>query len=323
MRPDSMAPSAMSTEIGVLASTAIKGGEWAKAAAVIGASLLIAFAVNRGARRIAQGSSGPGFGAIVIARLVAYVVVLLGLIYGLGSLGVKVGPLLGALGLGGLVVALALQKVVEDFIAGVILNARRPFTVGDTVELGDHVGVVTDIDARTTVLRGLDGSSIRVPNGVVVSGTIVNLTKEPARRSTLEVGVAYDTDLDAATASLHAAIARVRRVLPEPPASVALTGFADSTIQFTIYYWHNSDVPSEIAARHDLILAVHQGLLAADVVIAFPQLVVWPGTQADRSPYAHPPGPVDSRRSDDADDHSTSGGVAASSWRHRVRGRRH
>ena len=69
------------------------------------------------------------------------------------------------------------------------------------------------------------------------------------------------------------------------PPLVTLTRFGSSSIDFTIYYWHASDVYSELAARHDLILAVHQSLEAADVTIAFPQVVVWQGQRSDSGTY--------------------------------------
>ena len=213
------------------------------------------------------------------SRLSAYAVFLLGIFYSLTSLGVRVVPLLSALGIGGIVLALAMQRVVENFVASVILQTRRPFTVGDTVELDGRIGVVEDIDSRTTQIRGLDGIHIRIPNVNVVTSAIVNLTRAPSRRSTLTVGVAYPTNLIRATEALTQALERVPRVLTEPPPTVHLDGFGDSSIDFTILYWHASDVPSELAARHDLVIAVHQALARANIEIPFPQLVVWSGTE--------------------------------------------
>jgi small-conductance mechanosensitive channel len=230
--------------------------------------------------------------AIITARFIGYLLVLVGLIYALNTLGVRVGPLLGALGLGGLVLALALQKVVENFVGALILQTRRPFTVGETVMLDDQTGIVTDIDSRTTVLRGLDGTMIRIPNGSVLASTIINLTRSPARRSQLQVGVAYDTNLDRATETLNAAVTRVRRVLKDPPPLVVLHEFGTSSIDFTIYYWHASDVPSELATTHDLMLAIHHAFADNDITIAFPQVVVWPGHEADANPYDAAPGTV-------------------------------
>ena len=78
---------------------------------------------------------------------------------------------------------------------------------------------------------------------------------------------------------------------------VLLRGFGASSIDFTIYYWHESDVPAELAATHDLVLAVHHALADAGITIAFPQMVVWSGHDADANPYRHEPTAVFSQRS--------------------------
>ena len=264
---------------------ALTVSDWIQAGIIVAATIVVAVLAARLVRRVLIHVVGPGFAAIVTARLVGYLLFLIGLFYALTSLGVQVGPLIGAIGLGGLVLALALQKLVENFFSGLILQARRPFRVGDTVLLGDHLGVATDIDSRTTVLRGLDGSAVRVPNSEVAAGPIVNLTNEELRRSELEVGVAYDTNLQAATECLLEALDQVERVSADPPAQALLTRFGSSSIDFTLYYWHDSDVPTELATRHDVILSVHQSFAAADITIAFPQVVVWSGDNEDAQPY--------------------------------------
>ncbi len=257
----------------------LTGADWIKAGIVLVSTLVLAAAVSRILRRVVARGIGHGFAAILTSRFIAYAVFVIGLSYALTVLGVRVGPLLGALGLGGLVLALALQGVVGNFVSSVILQTRRPYTVGDTVELEGHIGVVEDIDSRTTQLRGLDGTHIRIPNANVAGATIVNLTREPVRRSALLVGVAYDTDLQQATEAIGAALERVPRVLPEPEPAVNLDGFGDSSIGFNVLYWHASDVPTELAARHDLVLAIHREFAACSITIAFPQVVVWSGQQ--------------------------------------------
>ena len=251
--------------------------DWIKAGIVLVATLVLAVVVSRILRRVVARGIGHGFASILTSRFSAYAVFIIGLSYALTVLGVRVGPLLGALGLGGLVLALALQGVVGNFVSSVILQTRRPYTVGDTVELDGHLGVVEDIDSRTTQVRGLDGTHIRIPNANVAGATIVNLTREPFRRSSLAVGVAYDTDLQQATEAIYEALDRVPRVVSEPEPAVNLDGFGDSSIGFNVLYWHASDVPSELATRHDLVLAIHQAFAAVDITIAFPQLVVWGG----------------------------------------------
>lgn len=270
--------------------------DWLRAGAIVLGSIIIAVIASKVIRSVLGRALGRGFAAIITARVVAYTLFVVGLVYALTSLGVRVGPLLGALGLTGLVLALALQTVAENFVGGIILQTRRPFTVGDTVELDDKIGVVTDVDSRTVVMRGLDGSMIRVPNADVLNSPIVNLTREAVRRSDITVGVAYDTNLDLATEVLTNAVERVERVADSPDPWVVLREFGESSINFAIYYWHRSDVASELATTHDMVLAVHQALADAGITIAFPQMVVWPGHDADRDPYRHDPTTVRSDR---------------------------
>ncbi len=255
----------------------LTGGDWIRAGAVLVGSVLLAVVVSRVMRRVISRGLGAGFAAIITGRLSAYAVFLVGLSYALTSLGVRVGPLLGALGLGGLVLALALQGVVGNFVSSLLLQTRRPYTVGDTVELDGFIGTVEDIDSLTTQVKTRDGKHIRLPNANIANATIVNLTRDPIRRSELAVGVAYDTDLQRATGVIYDALERVPRVLLDPEPEVFLNGFGESSIDFVVLYWHASDVPSERAARHDLMLAIHQAFAAESITIAFPQTVVWSG----------------------------------------------
>ncbi|MXZ97852.1 MAG: mechanosensitive ion channel [Acidimicrobiaceae bacterium] len=257
----------------------LTSGDWIKAGIVLVATVVLAISLSKILRRTVSRGIGHGFAAILISRFLGYAVFIVGLSYALTVLGVRVGPLLGALGLGGLVLALALQGVVGNFVSSLILQARRPYTVGDTVELDGRLGVVEDIDSRTTQIRGLDGTHIRIPNANVAAATIVNLTRETVRRSSLAVGVAYDTDLQQATDAIYEALDRVPRVLSEPEPAVNLDGFGGSSIGFNVLYWHASDVPSELATRHDLVLAIHQAFAATSITIAFPQVTVWSGEQ--------------------------------------------
>ncbi len=276
-------------DLAVYVDDSLTGGQWIRAAVIFVGAIIVSIVVSRTVRSLLAGAVGTGFAAKLTARLLAYAVFIVGVLYALGTLGVQVGPLLGALGLGGLVLALALQKLVESFIGSMILQTRRPFTAGDTVRLGDQVGVVTDIDSRTVVLSGLDGTTIRVPNSAVLAGNIVNLTEAPLRRSELTVGVAYDTDLDRATDALTEAARRTGRVATSPAPLIVVRRFADSSIEFTVFYWHASDVPSELATTHDLVRAIHFELASAGISIAFPQMTVWPAPDIDDNPYQSAP----------------------------------
>jgi len=93
----------------------------------------------------------------------------------LGALGVQITPLLTALGVGGLAVALALQDTLSNLFAGLHLLADRPIRVGDYVKLADGVeGFVLDVGWRSTRVRQLQNSIAIVPNSSVAKATIVN-----------------------------------------------------------------------------------------------------------------------------------------------------
>lgn len=139
------------------------------------------------------------------------------------------------------------------------------------------------------MLHGLDGTVVRIPNATVIAEIIVNLTRQPRRRSRLQVGVAYDTDLEMACETLLQAAGSVAEVVADPAPSVVLTSFGASSIDIDIHYWHASDVPSEYAARHALMLAVHRAFDAAGVSIAFPPLVVWQQPEVASPIYTEPP----------------------------------
>ena len=194
----------------------LTSGDWLRAGAILLGALVLAIVLSSVLRRLIAHGIGHGFAAIITARLAGYAVFLIGLFYALTTLGVRVGPLIGALGLGGLVLALALQSPVENFVASLVLQSRRPFSIGDTIEIDGTRGIVVDIDSRTTRLTGLDGTQVRMPNSAVLADSIINLTRDPARRSSLTLGVAYDTDLQRAADVLNEATSRVPRVRGRP-----------------------------------------------------------------------------------------------------------
>lgn len=274
-------------DVSLTVADGVTGTDWLIAGLILLGAVLASVTVRRVGRRLIEKAAGPGFASVVISRLLSLVALLFGLIYALSQLGVAVGPLLGALGLGGLVLALALQSLVENLVSGLIISARRPFTIGDTVEIADgRRGVVVDVDTRAVRLRTIEGVTIYAPNSDVLSSTIVNLTSERLRRSTVVVGLAYDTDLDDALEVLTQAVRSVPGVADDPAATVALEQFGESTIDAHVMYWHESTIPSEVRVRTDVVLAIHHATEAAGITIAFPQVVVWTGTdRPDGGPY--------------------------------------
>lgn len=210
-------------------------------------------------------------------RFLSVIVVVIGLVYVLEILNIQIGPLLGALGVGGVALAFAAQDILQNFVAGVLLQIRRPFKVRDQISSADFEGTVIDVNLRTVEIITYDGLTVYLPNAEVLKGPIVNYTRTPQNRTSINVGLAYDTDLDQARLVLLAACQAADGVAENPGVEVWVESFGDSAINCAVRYWHASDIASRWRVRNSVATAVKRGLDEAGMVIAFPQRTLWFG----------------------------------------------
>lgn len=244
-------------------------------------TVVLSLVLHRVVTRSIDGEDGQVGTGQQIGRLASLVLFVLGTVYALQLAGVQVGPLLGAMGVGGIALAFAAQDLLQNFLAGLTIQARRPFKIGDQIRSGEYEGTVLDINLRATRLRTYDGLDVVLPNGDVLHNPIVNHTRTPLRRSTLIVGVAYDTDLEPAQQVIIAALTEGGAVEGGPAPSAWVDEFADSSINFAAMFWHPSDMASTWKARSEAAMAVKRGLDRAGITIPFPQRVNWNGEDAD------------------------------------------
>jgi small-conductance mechanosensitive channel len=249
-------------------------GDWVGAAVIFGAAL-IASRVGHGlsVRAIGRGHEERA-AAHVVGRMVATLIVVGGLVYSLGVLGIRLGPLVGALGIGGVAIAFASQSILSNFLASIILQIRRPFRRGDQITTNECEGTVEDINFRTVVLRTYDGERVMVPCAEVLSKPLVNHTILGRRRSTLEVGIAYDEDPGRAREILLKAIGELDEVRDEPPVEVWVEAFGESSIDLAVRFWHPPDQATLWRVRSAVAVAVKGALDDAGIDIPFPQRVL-------------------------------------------------
>lgn len=252
---------------------ALELADWLWAAGLLGGTIVISLIVRRALGSALSQRTNP-FVARLLARVVAGVVFVVGVVYTMARLGVSIAPLLGALGLIGLALAFAFQDILENFIAGILMSLRRPFNEGDQIKTGDIEGTVHDITLRSVTLRAYNGERIYVPNAMVWKSPIVNHTELGSRRTTLMVGVAYDTNLDEAQHLFEEAMAGVDGVLADPAPRAFVEQFGDSSIDFALRFWHEPQTSVEWAVRDDVARTVKRRLDAAGIEIPFPQRVL-------------------------------------------------
>ena len=256
---------------------------WVAAAIAVGTGVL-AVVVRRGLTRLIDHGEPDRVLGRQLGRMASIVVVVVGVVWALGVAGVDVGPLIGALGISGIAIAFAAQDVIQNFIAGIIIQVRRPFRVGDQVTTMDFDGTVRDVDLRAVRLLTFDGLEVVLPAREVLGGAIVNHTRTPLRRTTLVVGVRYDTDLEHARSVVLEALAEVDGVEADPEPVAWVREFGDSAILLDVMFWHRSDIASRYRVRSAAAVAVKAALDRAGVEIPFPQRVVHWG-------QGGPPGP--------------------------------
>ncbi|HEX2027906.1 MAG TPA: mechanosensitive ion channel family protein [Nitriliruptorales bacterium] len=211
--------------------------------------------------------------AVVIGlsgRLARFVTVLAFALLALAIAGVKVGAALATLGIAGLALAFALQNILENFVAGVILMVRKPFRAGDQIQTGEFEGTVEEIDLRVTRLQTYDGVTVLMPNADVFRNPLCNLTRRGRRRTTVTVGIDYRDDHDRAREVLMGAVRSVPAVLENPEPEVLLTELGDSSVDFELRYWTLPDIRSVRHAQDRVLSAAKSAVAEAGMTIPWP-----------------------------------------------------
>lgn len=171
----------------------------------------------------------------LLERVVRVVLLALAFMVALQNLGVELLPLVAGLGIAGAGVALAMQGVLGNVAAGLIIIFTKPFRVGEYVSIVGVEGEVVAISLFSTVLRHPDLSSVVVPNRKI-SGEILH-NYGAIRQLDLAVRVGYDADLDAAARTVREVLDSNPRVLRDPAAPVLVAALGDSTVEFAVRPW--------------------------------------------------------------------------------------
>ena len=203
----------------------------------------------------------------LIRRVVRLLVMLLFAVMALQNLGVELLPLIAGLGIVGAGIALALQGVLGNLAAGLLIIFTRPFRVGEYISIVGEEGVVVAISLFTTVLGHPDRSRVVIPNRKIVGEVLHNYGA--IRQLSLAVGVAYDTDIGAALAVVEDVLSRNPRVLQEPAPLVRVSALSESSVDIAVLPW--VEIPDYGAAAGELNRAILEALRDKGIVIPFPQ----------------------------------------------------
>jgi small-conductance mechanosensitive channel len=165
------------------------------------------------------------------------------------------------------------QNIVNNFMSGLILIAERPVKVGDLIEIDGTSGRVEHIGARSTRIRSGDNTHVIVPNSKLLENPVLNWTlSDNVIRTTMDVGVAYGSDVAKVRECLEQALRESERVLETPVPEVLFTEFGDNALVFRALFWTVVRAPLDKArAQSEVRFRVDALFREAEIVIAFPQ----------------------------------------------------
>ena len=205
---------------------------------------------------------------------------LVGLLIALSAVGIDLTTLSvlgGAIGVG---IGFGLQKLASNYVSGFVMLAERSVRIGDSVKVDNFEGVITDINARYTVIRSLTGREAIVPNEMFIANRVENLSlRDKHLWQSSVVLVAYDSDVDLVMRILETAALEQDRVLREPPPTVALSAFGLDGLEFTLGYWRADPENGQLNLRSQVNIAMLKALRENGIRIPPPQRATEPVKQ--------------------------------------------
>jgi MscS family membrane protein len=216
-------------------------------------------------------------GKIAIARLlhktIKLLVIIAGAIFIFYMAGINLTAVFTGLGIGGIAIAFAAQKTLENLFGGVAIISDRPIRVGDFCRAGDYQGTVEDIGLRSTCLRTLNRTVVFIPNGQLATMNLENFTMRDKILFRHNIQLRYETSAD----QLRFVIAGIRKLLYQHPkvetasARVRFTALKDSGLELEIYaYVIETDYTVFLAIQEDLLLRFMGLIEESGTSFAFP-----------------------------------------------------
>ncbi|MDY7012256.1 MAG: mechanosensitive ion channel [Cyanobacteriota bacterium] len=206
-----------------------------------------------------------------IATISSYIFIFIGTIVVIQLWGLELSSLTVFAGVLGVGIGLGLQGIAKEFISGLTIILERPIQVGDFVEVGELMGTVEHISARSTTILTLDRIAVIVPNSRFLESEVINWShRSPVSRLKLPVGVAYGSHLEKVKNTLLEAAREHPEVLSQPSPLVFFKRFGDSSLDFELLVWI-ADPPKQFRIKSDLYFLIDGLFRDRDIEIPFPQ----------------------------------------------------
>lgn len=203
----------------------------------------------------------------VLARAVGLLVFLFGIyivlrVAGLTRLALTV---LGGTGILGLVIGIAFRDITENFLASIFLSMRRPYLIGDLVEIVGILGYVQKLTTRATMLMTLDGNHVEIPNSTVYKNTIRNFSTNKNRRADFTVGIGYDVSIAQAQEVALQVLRNHPAVLKDPEPWALVESLGSAVVVLRIYFWIDGSEHSWLKVKSSTIRMIKRAFQEAEI----------------------------------------------------------
>ncbi len=220
-------------------------------------------------------------------NLVQWLVLIIGVLAALNLLGATslLGAVLGSAGVIGLVLGFAFKDIAENYVAGVLLGLRRPFSPGDTLRIESYEGKVVALTSRATILMTLDGNRLSLPNSLVFKSVVLNFTSNPRRRFDFVIPVDGASSMGTAQEVGLQRIAGIDGVLLDPRPSSIINSYDGNEIRIQFFGWIDQRQNDLGGVRSAAIRAVRNGFFLAGIQTprSVQHVVSMPGPDASAS----------------------------------------
>ena len=207
----------------------------------------------------------------IVGTLTQYILLFLGLIILLQLWGLDLSALAIIASVLGVGIGFGLQNIANNFISGLIIILERPIQVGDFIKLGELVGTVQSVGARSTQIKTWDGVSIIVPNSRFLESEVINWSYEDSTSAIrLPIGVAYGSDIKRVRVALLKAARDHKEILATPRPKVLFQEFGESSFNFELRVWL-LEPRHQFRIKSELNYAIEKNLRDYGIEIPFPQ----------------------------------------------------
>jgi small-conductance mechanosensitive channel len=229
---------------------------------ILVATRVVSRRTQRLVQRLAGRTEAPSEVGDLLGRLARLGILAVGILLVLDRLGWSQAALSFVAGLGilGIAIGFALQDIVKQFAAGVLLLMLRPFRVGDDVKIGAFEGRVTQVQLRATVLKTDNGDEVLIPNADVYTTAITNTSRYSMRRHTIALTLPAASDTAGAGAAIRQAVAGVQGVAHNPGPAVVAAGFDEQATKLEVRFWVDERASDSDLVKTEVVAAIRAAL---------------------------------------------------------------